>query len=100
MAACFIVGWQPFHQQSCRLAVFLSKYVDFVKPSFKEMRRHIRPKLVLFISVIAITLYHRMNKVMLGVLSNSVQNGYYESIERIINAPMGIITALGTAMLP
>ncbi len=79
---------------------FLRKYLDFVKPSFKEMRPHIKPMLVLFIPVIAVTIYNRMDKVMIGILSNTVENGYYLSAERIINAPMGIITALGTVMLP
>lgn len=41
-----------------------------------------------------------MDKIMLGNMSSYDQVGFYNNAEKIINIPMGIITALGTVMLP
>lgn len=82
------------------LWLFLKRYIHFYKPKWKEMKIHIKPNLILFIPVIAISLYKVMDKIMLGTISSMVQTGFYENSEKIINIPQGIITALGTVMLP
>lgn len=41
-----------------------------------------------------------MDKIMLGSMSSISQVGFYENSEKIINIPIGVITALGTVMLP
>lgn len=89
------------HMISC-LAMwpFLKKEVDFVKPTAKNILSHLKQTAVLFIPVIAVTLYKKMDRVMLGMMSPLNQNGYYENTEKIVNIPMGLITALGTVMLP
>lgn len=79
---------------------FLKGEVIFVKPTWAEIRPMIKPILVLFIPVIAITLYKKMDKIMLGSMSSMSQLGFYENTEKIINIPNSLITALGTVMLP
>lgn len=79
---------------------FLKSEVSFVKPTWSEMKGHIPQLLILFIPVLAISVYNKMDKIMLGWMSTFSQNGYYENTERIINIPFGVITALGTVMLP
>lgn len=79
---------------------YLRKYIKFTKISFKDIKKHIKPNLVLFIPVIAISLYKIMDKIMLGAISGVVEVGYYENAEKIINIPLTLITALGTVMLP
>lgn len=74
--------------------------VNFVIPGFHEIIVHVKPNLVLFITVIAVTIFKYMDKVMLGILSDMTEVGYYESAERIISVPTALITALGTVMLP
>ena len=41
-----------------------------------------------------------MDKVMLGQMSTMSEVGYYEGASKILNIPTGVITALGTVMLP
>lgn len=82
------------------LVPFLLKEIKIVKVSFKEIKRHIKPILVLFIPVIAVSLYRIMDKIMLGLLSNINEVGYYEQADKMVTVPLGIITALGTVMLP
>lgn len=79
---------------------FLIRYIKFTKVKLYEIKENIKPILILFIPVIAISIYKIMDKIMLGSISNVIQVGFYENSERIIGIPIGIITALGTVMLP
>lgn len=75
-------------------------YVGFRHFDLKESLKHLKPNLVLFIPVIAISIYHYMDKIMLGNLSNMEQVGFYDNSEKIITIPQTAVTALGTVMLP
>lgn len=78
----------------------LSKYVYFVKPTYKEVVKHIKPNLILFLPAIAVSFYKIMDKIMLGMMSSNTEVGYYESSEKIIKVPMAIIESLGAVMQP
>lgn len=82
------------------LWIFLFKEIDFYKPHFSEIRIHIKDCLVLFIPVISYSIYKIMDKTMLGNIKDTIDLGYYEYAEKIYNIPLGVITALGTIMLP
>lgn len=80
--------------------MFLPKYVKFSRFTVREMFRHLKPMLVLFFAVIAISIYSYMDKIMLGALSSYAELGYYENAWKMIEFPGGFITALSTVMLP
>lgn len=82
------------------LWVYLKKYVHFENIKFNNVKKHIKPILILFIPVIAYSIYKVMDKIMLGTMSTYEQVAFYQNSEKIINIPIGIITALGTVMLP
>lgn len=79
---------------------FVSRYVDFVVPTKGEMIDHLKPNLILFVPVIAISLYSVLDKIMLGAMAPIEQTGYFDYSEKISKLPMAIITALGSAVLP
>lgn len=79
---------------------FLRKAIYWIKPSFQEIIVHLKPCAILFLPVIAVSLYHVMDKVMLGAISTMEESGYYENTEKIVNIPFGVITAMGSVMLP
>lgn len=79
---------------------FLRNYIKYTKIKFIDVKKHIKPVLILFIPVVAITFYKVMAKIMLGNLSTITEVGYYENAEKVINVPISIITAIGTVMLP
>ena len=79
---------------------FVPKYTVFVKPSLNEVIKHIKPNLILFIPVIAVSLYKMMDKIMLGLMSDMKQVGFYENTEKIVQVPMVLVNSLGTVMLP
>ena len=75
-------------------------YVDKSSFQLKDSIKHLKPNFVLFIPVIAISIYNAMDKIMLGKFASMIQVGYYDNSEKIITIPQMIITALGTVMLP
>jgi len=79
---------------------FLRKWIKFEKPSFSQMKGHIRPILILFVPILAMSVFHVMDKSMLDWLSTERDVGYYYSADKIINIPLAVITALSTVMLP
>lgn len=79
---------------------YLIKEINFRKVSWRCIYKQIKPILILFVPVIAVSIYKIMDKIMLGAMGNIIQLGFYENSEKIINIPMGIITALATVMLP
>ncbi len=79
---------------------FVFDFVSFIKPHINELKSHILPNLVLFLPVLAISLYEIMDKIMLGVICDVTQNGYYDSAVKLVKMPQTIFTALGTVMLP
>ena len=80
--------------------LYLKRYVTFVKPNLGEVKKHIKPMLVLFIPVLAISLYKYMGKIMLGTMGTKTELGFFDNAEKVINIPLTIITAFGTVMLP
>jgi O-antigen/teichoic acid export membrane protein len=74
--------------------------VDFKRVGLKDIIPHIKPNLVLFVPVIAISLYKFMDKLMLGHMTNKAEVGYYESCDKIIQVPIALVSSLGTVMLP
>lgn len=74
--------------------------IDWYLPSFPEVLRHFRPNLVLFLPVIAVSLYKVMDKVMLGIMTTYTEVGLYEYSEKVIQIPISCVTALGSVMLP
>lgn len=79
---------------------FIKDNVHFVRPKIKEIIPHLKPLFILFIPVLAISLYKIMDKIMIGAICEKAQVGYYSNAEKAINIPTGIIGAFGTVMLP
>lgn len=82
------------------LWIQIRKIIDIKAPVWDEVKKNIKPVLILFIPVAAYSIYKVMDKIMLGALTTVTQVGYYENAEKIINIPVGFITAFGTVMLP
>lgn len=76
------------------------RMVAFTRVSTREILCHIKPNIVLFIPIAAMSIYHIMDKTMLGIISDYENSGYYYSADKIINIPMGIISGFSTVILP
>lgn len=82
------------------LWIHLPKFVDRAKVSFKDCIQHIKPNCMLFIPLLAMSVYHTMDKTMLGMLSTYQESGYYYNADKVVNITVGIISGISTVMLP
>lgn len=76
------------------------RYVTFIFPKWESIRLHIKPMLILFIPVISLSLFKYMDKIMLGLIGDKIELGYYENAEKILNIPLGVILSCGSVMMP
>lgn len=60
---------------------------------------HFKPVLLLFIPILAMSIYHIMDKTMLGLLSTPSESGFYFNADKVVNIPLCILTGIGTVML-
>ncbi|MBR2661517.1 MAG: flippase [Clostridia bacterium] len=81
-------------------AATLKGRVTYRRVSMKESLKHLKPCAVLFISVLAVSIYRKMDKVMVYNIAGVDQNGLYENAEKIIYCLSGFILAIGTVMMP
>lgn len=96
---CLLLSFGTLIQQLL-LWKYIKRLIKYVRPDFVSISKHIRPNLTLFMTVIAISLYKIMDKIMLGLMSSKIDVGYYESSEKLIQIPTALINSLGTVMLP
>lgn len=74
--------------------------LSWIRPSWIDIKIHIKPIFILFIPLLAGVLYGSIDKVMLGSMSEYSQLGYYYNADRVINIPVGIINGLSTVLFP
>lgn len=79
---------------------FLREMVDFIKPTFKGVKKHIIPNMILFWPTIAVSLYNIMDKILLGYFSTNSEVAFYSNAEKITTVPVTIILALDSVVMP
>ena len=96
---------------------FLKKYLVKVKIKALDLKKHIKPVLILFIPTLSTSIYTMIDKTMIGFLINGqteviengeivlkylseLENGYYEQADKIVRMSLTVITSLGTVMCP
>lgn len=79
---------------------YVIKKCGFYLPSVKEILVHAIPNAKLFLTVIAVSIYSLMDKIMLGYMTGPKEVGYYESALKIISVPTSLVSSLGVVMLP
>ena len=82
------------------LFFYLPRYASFTKVELEKIKEHIFPNLILFIPLLAMSVYHTMDKTMLGKLSTYAQSGFYYNSDKIVQIPLLVINGIGTVMLP
>ncbi len=78
----------------------LPKFIHFKFPTKKEIIVHIKPNLMLFFPLLAVSVYHLMDKTMLGLLSSYEQTGFYYNADKLLNIPLAVLSGVGTVLLP
>lgn len=79
------------------IKLFKRKYISIV--NITEIRNHIAPNLKLFIPLLAMSIFHITDKLMLGFFSTFEESGFYYNADKLINIPLGLLIGFGTVML-
>ena len=80
--------------------ISLSKIIIFSKPEISQIKKHLGPALILFLSQLAIQMYVLVDKTMLGIIRNASEVGYYENSQKTIKLALTLATSVGIVMLP
>lgn len=94
----FILAADMFFSQ-ITLWLPVRKYVRFTKIQFTNVLSHIKPMSILFVSIIASSIYRMMDKTMLGFMGSLSNLGCYEYADKIIRMPLSVVIGLGLVML-
>lgn len=70
-----------------------------VKITWADIRVHIKPNLLLFIPVLAASVYHIMDKTMLGMFSDNANSGYYYNADKLLNIPLVVVTGCSSVFM-
>ncbi len=81
------------------LWTMLKKYCSLRRVAFKSVLKHFKPQVILFVSIIAGSVYRMMDKTMLGAMGMMSDLGKYEYADKIVNMPLSVVAAVGTVML-
>ena len=83
------------------LWIRLPKLLDKPKIKVKELKKHIKPIILMFLPQITIQIYTVLDRTMLGFILNDMhQVGIYEQSQKIVKLSLTVVSALGTVMVP
>lgn len=82
------------------LWIMMWNKVKFVKIQPKEIFKNFIPSIILFIPIIATSVYRVMDKIMVGIFCTMEDVGYYENAEKMISISMGLISAFSAVIMP
>lgn len=80
--------------------LYIPKMFGFKNIKINRISKHLKSSLALFIPQIAIQVYILLSRTLLGVFTDTVQVGYYENSQKLVNMALTVATAIGTVMMP
>lgn len=78
----------------------LLKTLNLKKLKFRLDKFLFKDNLILFIPVVAVSVYRVMSKIILGGLGSIHDVGLYENANKLVSLPLGVVSALGVVMIP
>ncbi len=80
--------------------IHLRKYVCFVPHKCLELKKHLKPVLVIFASVIAVSIYTQLDTVMIGFFRGNEEVGIYTAANRVVRIILTLVTSLSAVIIP
>lgn len=78
----------------------LPKNIYFIWPQRKNLVKHLKNSIRLFVPQISINVYTMLDKIMLGSLVSTAQVGMYENSQKIIRILITVVTTLSIVTIP
>ncbi len=76
------------------------KYITMRPVGKYKFGRHMKPIIIFFAMSCATTIYTNLDTVMLGFMKTDTDVGYYNAAVKIKTVLLGVVTSLGTVLLP
>ena len=80
--------------------MYIPRSVGLKNIKVSNVKLHFKSSIALFIPQIAIQIYLLLDRTLLGILSDSIQVGYYENSQKVVKMVLTIATTIGTVMMP
>lgn len=96
----FVIMGGTFLLSNLLLWTRVKKKAVFILPSIRDVIVHIKPNIILFVPILAMSIYRVMDKIMIKELSSITENGYYENADKIIAVALTVFSAVATVMMP
>lgn len=81
------------------LWLYIPKYIEKVKVKELNIKKHIKPTLLLFAPQVAIQIYTVLDKTMIGIISKDMNEvAFYEQAQKIVRAALMVVSSLQTVM--
>lgn len=85
----------------CFLNLFNARrYVDFTIKCKLELKKHLKPILIIFGATISVSIYMNMDVVMLGMFCGDYEVGLYSAAVKVNTVIKNIITSISVVLLP
>lgn len=78
----------------------LHRFIEFRWEENYNLKRHLKPILILFAQSLAVSIYTNLDTVMLGFLKTDHDVGYYNAAVKIKSILLSLVTSLGNVLLP
>ena len=78
----------------------LHRFIEFRWEKNYNLKRHLKPILILFAQSLAVSIYTNLDTVMLGFLKTDQDVGYYNAAVKIKSILLSLVTSLGNVLLP
>jgi O-antigen/teichoic acid export membrane protein len=78
----------------------LKRYVHFVPLAQLNIRRHIKPVFIIFVSNVAVNVYMQLDVTMVGLMVGDTAVGLYTAANRIVRMAILAVTSLAVVMIP
>jgi len=76
------------------------KYINLKPVGGYNFKLHLKPIIIFFSMSCATTIYGNLDSVMLGFIKGDINVGYYGAAVKVKNILVGIVTSLGSVLLP
>jgi O-antigen/teichoic acid export membrane protein len=80
----------------------LFELLDFKIVAFKslEFKKHLKPMVILFLTIFTISVYFSLDTILLGFLADNQSVGYYASALKLNRLFIAVLSAISVAMFP
>lgn len=79
--------------------IYSHNYIDYYKYTNYEIRKHIKPILILFATTLAVNVYSSLDTVMLGLLQGDYATGIYSVAVKIKTILITLISSFSVVMM-